>query len=455
VSATAWTHRNRLSPADRAYVEALVGWRFVPDYTAAKHLAAWERAAAVAPDRLSHLRGLAFECYRWCSEIYARWMSRALQASHALLDAGDTDGESVERGMEVAFLAEDHERMRRYADLLPGDALYGRWLAAIGLGQDDDAVELRERFEDNEFFSMRVVTTAILTGIDLENAERAARLDLNSGNVYQLKPMVLARERGRHAEYRALRDKMLQLAYTTTRWDVFLSYQVIWEWVYFAEPELDSVIEAHERVLSEIVARSPDIAPDTLATAHCALAQLRLQRGDTTGVADALLYLSETDGAKDLALSRMCAPFLELLSARGKGHEVLTRATRRLNEVLRHRPLDLGTGNGLISVEISLAAAANLELARAFRALGYPEVGLQAVVRRPYRTGLWGLFGFHNEFILEEARLLAAAGASEKALDQYDLYFRLRAEPPDLESWRETWEAARSERETLLKADGP
>jgi hypothetical protein len=108
----------------------------------------------------------------------------------------------------------------------------------------------------------------------------------------------------------------------------------------------------------------------------------------------------------------------------------------------------------MMNVEIMLAGAANLELARTYRALGYPESGLRAVVRRPYGAGLWALFGFHIDFLLEEARLLAAAGATEKALAKYDLYFRLRPEPPDLDSWRETWEAARAEREALLSAGG-
>ncbi len=454
IAAIAWAHRNRLSPADRAYVEASVGWRFVSGYTAAQHVAAWERAVEVAPDRRSHWRGFALECYRWCSELHADWTGRVLKAQDALLEFEDDDTESLERGLEVAFLAEDRMRMRRYTDLLPDDALYGRWLAAIGLEREHDAQELRHLFEQNEFFSMRVVTTAILTGVGLDDAETAARFDLNSGNAYQLKPMVLARERGRHAEFRELRDKVLQLAYTSTSWDVFVSNQIIWEWAFFDEPETDSVLDAHDGALTQIIARIPRTGPDTLATAHCALAQLRLVRGDTTGVADAVDFLSRDPDARDLAVSRMCAPFLELLLARGRGHEALTRATRRLNEVLRHRPLDLGTGSGMINVEILLAAAANLELARAFLTLGYPEAGLQAVVRRPYRAGLWGLFGYHIEFQLEEARLLAAAGATEKALAKYDLYFRLRSEPSDLKSWRETWEAARTEREALLAADG-
>jgi len=91
-------------------------------------------------------------------------------------------------------------------------------------------------------------------------------------------------------------------------------------------------------------------------------------------------------------------------------------------------------------------------LARTYRSLSYPESGLRTIVRRPYLSGLWGLFGFHVDFLLEEARLLAAAGTTEKALAKYDLYFRLRPEPPDLASWRETWNAAQAERKALRTA---
>jgi hypothetical protein len=345
--------------------------------------------------------------------------------------------------------------MQRYAELLHDDASYGRWLAATALERRREKQRIQRLFEQRGFLSMRVVTTAILTGIGLDDAETVAGLELNSGESYQLKPMVLARERGRHAEYRALRDKVLQLAYTTTRWDVFVSNAIIWEWAYFEEPEADAVLDAHDRMLSGVIARSPSVAPDTLATAHCSLAQLRLKRGDTTGVAAAVAHLSDHPGARNLAVSRMCVPFLRLLSAQGRGHDAVTRATRRLNDALRYRPLSIGTGDGMMNVETMLAGAANLELARVFRELGYPEIGLQVVVRRPYRAGLWGLFGFHVDFVLEEARLLAAAGATEQALAKYDLFFRLRPEPPDLNSWRQTWEAARAERQGLRSAGAP
>ena len=458
VARAAWTHRQRLSPSDRALVEALVGWRFTPRYSAAQLVGAWERAVEIAPDRLQHLRGLALECYSWCSELSPdwtdRWKERVLEAHDALLDAGGAETDDLERGMEVAFLAGDTSRLRRYAELLPDRALYGRWLAATGLDRERDAERLRSLIEQDDFASMRVGNIAVLTGLGLEDAARLARLDRNSGAVHQLVAQVHARERGRHAEHRALRDKMFQLEYAAPWVEVFLAHSVVWEWAYFDEPEADSVLGRQERTLAGIIERQPSIGADTLALAHCALAQLRLGRGDTTGVARAVAFLSEDPDARDLAASRMCAPLLELLAVRGGSHDAIARAASRLNDVMQYRPLDRLNGAGMMNVEIMLAGAANLELARTYRALGYPESGLRAVVRRPYGAGMWALFGVHIDFLLEEARLLAAAGATEKALAKYYLYFRLRPEPPDLDSWRETWEAARAEREALRSADG-
>ena len=451
IAETAWAYRSRLSPADRAFVEAKVGWRFVPAYTAAQHVSAWEWAVKIAPDRLTHWRGLTLACHRWCSELQQDWSDRALRLHDSLLLRGDQT--LLDHALEVAFLARDTARMRRYAALLSDDARYGQWLVANGLGRERESAELRGLMERGEFLDMRVGNMATLTGIGLEDAETIARRDANSGSTYQLKAQVVARERGRHAEYRTLRDKMFQLEQTTNRYDVFLANLTIWEWAYFDEPEADSVLDRHERTLSAIIASEPSRGPDTLATAHCALAQLRLRRGDSSGVAAAVAYLSHDAAAREQAVSRMCAPFLELQSARGGDRDRITGAIRRLNDVVRDRPLDLATGGGMLNVEIMLAGAINLQLARTYLALGYPEVGLEAVERRPYRAGLWSLFGFHNEFLLEEARLLAAAGVRSAAQERYDRYFRLRPEPPDLPAWRTTWEQARAERLALMSTD--
>lgn len=99
-----------------------------------------------------------------------------------------------------------------------------------------------------------------------------------------------------------------------------------------------------------------------------------------------------------------------------------------------------------------VATAANLELARTLHARGYAKAGLEAVTRRPYASGLWGLFGFHVDSVREEARLRADAGDHGGALALYDRLLRLRPEPPDLPASRQTWEAVRAEREALLSA---
>jgi len=455
VAGVAWDDRDRLSPADRAYVEAMLGWRFVPEYTAAQYVAAWQNAVDVAPDRMSHWRGLALECYRWCSELYRNWEQRALEAQDRLLALGDEDFDNLERALEVAVLAGDTARIRRYATVLPPGPSYGEWLAAVGLGDERESADLVQRLAEQQFALLRLGNFAILTGMALEDAEAAALIPRPDklGSVYRLEQMVLARERGRHTEYRRLRAKMFQLLNKSTRWDIFHSSQVISEWAYYGEPETDSVLTEHDGRLTGLIERTPAVAPDTLALAHCLRAQLRIGRGDTTGLDGTVGYLYGDSSARQLAISRMCAPFLELLAARGRSRAAAISAARALSDVVSDRPLDLGTGAGMFNAELLLAASANLELARTYLELGLPDLGFAAVTRRPYRAGLWGMFGFHIDFVREEARLLARAGERDAALDAYAKYFRLRPNPPDLASWRDTWYVVRAELDSLLESD--
>ncbi len=69
-------------------------------------------------------------------------------------------------------------------------------------------------------------------------------------------------------------------------------------------------------------------------------------------------------------------------------------------------------------------------------------------------TGNWGLFGWHIDFVREEARLLAQAGETDAALARYEKYFRIRPAPPDLESWAAEWNLAREEYEALRRSAG-
>ena len=442
----AWRYRDRLSPADRAYVEALLGWRFNELHSARQQVEAWSRAVEVAPDRVNHWRGLFLECYRWCAEVWIDWQERALEAHDSLMARGDTA--FLERGLEVALLANDVQRMQSYSRLLPPDAWYGRWLTALGLGSRKEQSALRQLASNADEWNHRFGNAAILSGLGLDEAEtaNAEQVPDRPGEIFNVIPrLVLARERGRHGEYRSLMEKIYQGFLTRASLDALLAANVIVEWAYFGEPESDETLARLDSSLGAIIERAPVVSADTLSIAHCYRAQLRLARRDTTGLAAAVEYLSGNAEARLLALSRICVPLLGLLEAEGQDRNSHWEAARNLNETMRSRPLDLGIGPGLLNAEAMLAAAANIELARSFRVLGYPEAGLEAAGRRPYRASYWPIIGFHADFLREEARLLAQAGEADAAVSRYEKYFRLRPQRPDLDSWAEAWEAARNE----------
>jgi len=453
VASVIWENRDRLSPADRAYAEARLAWRYNELHTAGKEVAAWERAVNIAPDRLSHWQRLFEACYTWCSSYRRNWRAPLLEIHDTLLERGDSS--TVELGMELALMAGDTERLRAYMEILPGDAWYGRWLAGVGLGLERERAAVVARMPDlGSFPLMRIGNFAILTGLGLDDAEQQARQVQRGdpGSIYSLRQAVLARERGRHAEYRRHRDKLFQYFEVRQGVDAIAAANVIAEWAIFGEPESDAALDRADRMLSRIISVGSGGSPDSLAVAHCYRAYLRVERGDSTDVAESILFLEADPSVRRLALSRMCAPFLAYLVTRRESREAHSEAAGRLHEAVRARPLTLGRGPGLHYTDLYIASAANLELARSFGELGHPETGLQVVERRPVRPGHWGLFGFHIEFVREEARLLAQAGQTEAALDRYAKYFRLRPEPPDLDSWAKEWTIVRAEFEALQES---
>jgi hypothetical protein len=147
----------------------------------------------------------------------------------------------------------------------------------------------------------------------------------------------------------------------------------------------------------------------------------------------------------------VCAPFLAYLVERDGGSRAHARAAARLYEAVRDQPVTFGQLAGTNYMAMYLSAAAKLELARSFGELGYPETGFQVLERRPVKIGTWDLFGWHIDFVREEARLLAQAGETDAALAHYEKYFRLRPEPPDLASWAAVWEDVRAEYDALLR----
>ncbi len=278
--------------------------------------------------------------------------------------------------MEVALLAGASARLRAYADLLPADAWYGRWLAAIGLGGEEERAAVEARLPDlSHGWLVRLGNFAILTGLGLDDAEKAATVMPNGrrpGSVYALRQAVLARERGRHAEYRRLRDKMFQLFGVNPHLEALAAANVIAEWASFSEPETEETLDEADRVLSRVIAREPSASSDTLEVAHCYRSWLRLERGDTSAVNASVRFLYTEPSVRRRALARMCAPFLSYLVERGTDRETHRNAATRLYDAVRDEPVTFGELAGTSYTALYISAAAKLELARSFGELGYP-----------------------------------------------------------------------------------
>jgi hypothetical protein len=300
----------------------------------------------------------------------------------------------------------------------------------------------------------RLGNFAILPGLGLEDAEEAAQvvpIGRRPGSVYALRQAVLARERGRHGEYRRLRDRMFQLFDVNAHLEALAAANVIAEWAAFGEPETEATLDEADRALSRVIRRDLAASPDTLEVAHCYRSWLRLERGDTMSVRASARFLETEPSVRRRALARMCAPYLSYLLERDRSRDAHRDAAARLYDAVRDQPVAFGQLAGTSYTALYLSAAAKLALARSFGELGYPETGFQVLERRPVRTGSWDLFGWHIDFVREEARLLAQAGETDAALARYEKYFRFRPEPPDLGSWAVEWQIVRDEYEALRR----
>jgi DNA-binding SARP family transcriptional activator len=453
VASMVWSNLDRLSPADRAYATARLGWRYAEAHTARLEVAAWEDAVEAGPDRLFHWQGLFNACYSLCSSYTSSWRRPLLAVHDSLLARGDSS--RIEEALEVATMAGDSARLRAYSEVLPPDALYARWVAALGLGDEEERAAVMDRLPElSRGWLMRLGNFAILSGLGLDDAERAAKVvpsDRRPGSVYALRQAVLARERGRHVEYRRLRDRMFQLFDVNAHLAALAAANVVAEWAGFGEPETEATLDEADRALSTVIRRNSAASPDTLEVAHCYRSWLRIERGDTSAVRASARFLETEPSVRRRALARMCAPFLKYLLEREGDRIAHQKAASRLYDAVRDQPVTFGQLAGTSYTALYISSAAKLALARSFGELGYPETGFQLLGRRPIATASWGLFGFHIDFVREEARLLAQAGETDAALDRYEKYFRFRPEPPDLASWAVEWEIVREEYEALRR----
>jgi len=422
--ARAWAGRDRLKPADRAYLVALAGPRYPAEPSARERLSAWEAVAALAPDRpdvwyeygdvLFHkgallgvggARELARAAFARAVGLDSSYAAATLHLFEVLTADGDT---AAARLLGTRLLRSDSAG--EHADFL-------RWRMAVSLADSAELGRLRAGFARMSFGSLwRIVGTAQLEGVALDDAELAAaelrrRLSTRDERVTSIGYLAdLALNRGRPHEAALLEAELPPDD--------------------AGRPLLDALYADGDRTAAVAGARTLGLAAgrplarDSVQRAfqlmdRCALAQWRLWEGDSSGTGriSADLHAVNDANAPWWAVGhlRVCAALLDALDSYRRGRPDIGARLAELDSVL------------LLGLEVGIREPGNLASARLHALSGDTAGALAALRRREYhhRTGI----PYLAARLALEARLAAALGEREAALAAARHYLALRAAP--------------------------
>jgi TolB-like protein len=423
----AWAARDRLSPRDRAYLEAIAGPRFPEPPSLAEMIAAAERAVRAAPDRpeswlrlgdaLFHygaLAGLPDALLR-ARPAFARALaldSTYVDALQHLLNLAVLDG-------DTAFAAHAARRMIALDSAGPLTNA-ARWHLARAERDTAALGRLRERFAE---FDGRTLTQVYLGGQQdpsaLEDAGLAAAVQAAAtpGNVrLALSLHDFALNRGRPAEAlghlghgaRTPDDRRLALRvqlHGALFWDgdTAAAGQAAVELAHLAAaPAQDMALR--QEALDEALALELWTALRGSPASEPGYAAERLERA-----------VASAGGEPGGAGVRAGALLLEALHAARAGRPVAAGAGVRVDSLLRTGP----PGLDLLSLH-----AANLLVARLLEAQGDHAGALAAVRRRHFPSPI-----LLSAMLREEARLADRMGDRQGAVRAYEHYLALRSDP--------------------------
>jgi DNA-binding SARP family transcriptional activator len=421
--ALAWRGRAALSERDQALLAALAGPRFPDPTPAAELLAAWERPARLTPDRAAgwvELGGRLFE-----AGAVAGVPSARARAAVALRRALDIDASDAHARLLLAQLAAPPPGTPAEAPLPSPAALrdsagplapFLGWRVAVARGDSAALAAWRESLPRLGPANLRAIAQAAQYDVvGLADARRAVT--------------ILRQRAGRPAERQDAAQAAHALALNEGRLDD--AARALAE---LAELRPGGGGAQRLRVLDALYGDASDEAADAaaraLATARpeqpadaCVVAQWRLARGDTSGVArvaDALRALPPpaavpAGGAVAAAPPALCAELLDAALAVAGGADDAGARLARLDS-LALTPATAGDA----------AAYAPILLARLHARLGDAAGALAASRRRAYMVG-WPRY--LATALREEGRWAALAGDVAGARVAWERHLALRAAP--------------------------
>jgi tetratricopeptide (TPR) repeat protein len=443
----AWDGRARLSPRDRAYLEAVAGPRYPDPSTAAEFLSAWEMALEAAPDRAEIWEEFADMLFHFGNALAIEDADRRAEAGFLrAVEIDPTRTGALHHLVQLAGRRGDAAATRGYADLyLAGErsgdgADYVRWRAHRSAGPaDGSSLDLADL---GPIALLWISLTAQEEGFALADAERAVTLLIERAATRGERMTALsgahqlAMNGARIREAQRFSQLILELEPGSTEpLGLRILAALYWDGDTDAAAAAGQILE---RAISSPLPADPELRANRLSDL-CVVSQWRLARGVSRGIDEAIATLRSVRPGRDPARAiydgELCAAILEAQLSAAEN-----RADReRLLEKLEARMLTFPPTRH--------AAYANLVVARLHESAGRPDRALSALRRRPHRGRTTP--AFLSTFLREEARTAELVGDRAGAIRANRHLLALRPEPD--EAHRVTTLAAR---EALARLEG-
>lgn len=411
----AWRSRGELTERDRALLDAMAGPRYPDSSSLAEHLASWEHAAAVAPDRAEVWHELGERLLTDGRAVGVK--SPAERVTAAFRRARELDPTFAPPLFYQALLSGhvgDRAEVRRYAnaylrmapDAATSDVL--RWRVAVALGDEGVLTRLRAGFDSLDATALHwIALVSQHDGIAPDDGaaaldelrERAARLTQRQDVVLGAHSLALLRgdleealrltselDDGQPGSHSAARARVLDALY--------------------GGGDSAAAVSALAR-LDRSAGRAPRVDD------ACVAGQWHAWHGDTRQARSALRALRDVpDAIEGPALA--CAALVEAISAVERELPEAQQLVERTDSIVAVGP-PLGDARSY----------ASLAVARLYERIGDTERALTSVRRRPYLRG-WPRY--LATYLRAEGRLAAAAGDKEGAARAYRQYLAMRSD---------------------------
>ena len=426
--AVAWRYRESLSKRDQAHLVAFAGPRYPAPSSELEQLAAWKRAAALAPDRPEVWQELG-ERFFYDGPVMGAidWRDRAVSAFNRTLTLDSTAWMARVHLMLLAAQSRDSGALRR---LTAGAALadsvrelrpYLTWRVAIA--QSDTALlqKARDLFPTADVANLRwIAMSSLFDAVGLQDGERALRLRrARSARAADQLDAILAQHsvalnQGRPILALDLTEQLQELQPDTR---AHLRLRVL-DALYG-----DGDGESAQRAASELerVVRLPAVSPRSRSIKladECVLEQWRLANGDRRTTRRAIAHLRAAEPF--LVTVPLATPPLVCAEILDASYAVEVRSPNALLTLQRLDSLML-TGPAVSDA----ASYAHLVVGRLYDRLGKPTAALSAIRRRGYMSGWPRYLATARR---EEARLTLTEGDTTAAALVLRRYLALRHE---------------------------